>query len=398
MNLSKRIENMQFSPIRKLNQYADEARSKGLKVIGLNIGQPDIETPSVFFESIKNFDSKVLAYTDSKGIPSLLDSFIKYYNNLGFNLNKDEILITNGGSEALLFAMLTICDPGEEIIIPEPFYTNYNSFSDIASVNVVPFKTFAEDGFRLPSKSEIESKISPKTRGILISNPGNPTGVVYTREEIKMLVEIAMENDLYLISDEVYREFVYDDLTAVSALEFTEAEDRIIIIDSISKRYSACGARIGAMISKNKILMHTALKLSQSRLCSPTIEQVAAAGLINTPKDYFYEVNREYANRRDILFDCLKTLPDIICQKPTGAFYLIAKLPIKDSDHFATWLLSEFSIDNKTVMIAPASGFYATEGLGEDEVRLSYCVNQQDLKDAANILIKGLLEYKKIYA
>lgn len=397
MNLSKRIQSMQFSPIRKLNQYADAARSKGIKVIGLNIGQPDMETPSVFFESINNFNSKVLAYTDSKGIPNLIDSFLKYYESLGFNLSKEDILITNGGSEALLFAMISLCDPGDEIIIPEPFYTNYNSFSDIASVKVVPFKTYAENGFRLPSKRDIESKITDKTRGILISNPGNPTGVVYSREEIKTLIEIALENNIYLISDEVYREFVYDNLSAVSALEFPEAEDRVIIIDSISKRYSACGARIGALISKNKTLMHTALKLCQSRLCSPTLEQVAAAGLINTPKEYFDEVNKEYAHRRDILYDSLRTMPDIVCQKPTGAFYIIAKLPIKDSDHFATWLLKEFSIDNKTVMIAPASGFYATEGLGLDEVRLSYCVNQQDLKDASNILIKGLEEYKKIY-
>ncbi|WP_040211788.1 pyridoxal phosphate-dependent aminotransferase [Clostridium polynesiense] len=397
MKLSKRLESMQFSPIRKLNQYADEARNKGIKVIGLNIGQPDIETPSVFFEAIRNFDAKVLAYTDSKGIPPLLDSFLKYYNNLGYNLDKDNILITNGGSEALLFTMISICDEGDEIIIPEPFYTNYNSFSDLASIKIVPFNTYAENGFRLPDKEVIKGKITSKTKAILISNPGNPTGVVYTKEELKMLIDLALEHDLYIISDEVYREFVYDNLLFTSALEFSEVKDRVIIIDSISKRYSACGARIGCMVSQNKDLIKTALKLGQSRLCSPTIEQIAAASLINTPKEYFDEVKKEYETRRNILFDCLKGVPGIICEKPTGAFYLIVKLPIKDSDHFAKWLLSEFSIDNKTVMIAPASGFYSTKGLGEDEVRLSYCVNQDDLKIAADILIKGLLKYKEIY-
>lgn len=396
MNISKRISEMQFSPIRKLTPYADEARNKGIKVYHLNIGQPDISTPDTFFEALSNFNESVLKYTNSQGIDPLIDSFMKYYREWNINFEKDEIMITNGGSEAILFALMGICDAGDEIIIPEPFYTNYNGFSEAAGVNVVPFLTKAEEGFHLPKKEEIVSKISNKTRAILISNPGNPTGVVYTYDEIRMLADIAKEHDIYIIADEVYREFVYDDLKFTSALYMEDILDRVILIDSISKRYSACGARIGLVASKNKELIHQILKLCQSRLCVPTIEQVGAANLINTPKKYFDEVKVEYEKRRNILFEGLSKIPGVVCEKPTGAFYITAKLPIKNADDFAKWMLTDFAYENKTVMFAPAEGFYATEGIGKDEIRLSYCLNTDDLSDAMSILAIGLNKYREL--
>ncbi len=395
MDLSNRIKNMQFSPIRKLSSYADEARERGINIIGLNIGQPDIPTPGIFFEALNNFASNVLEYSDSRGIEPLRKSMSEYYTRLGYDINASDILITNGGSEALLFTLLSICDIDDEVIIPEPFYTNYNSFSDIASVKVVPFKTLAEEGFKLPKAEDIEMLLTPKTKALLISNPGNPTGAVYNREDLNKLVNLAIKHNLYIISDEVYREFVYDDLTFTSLLDFPEIKDRVIIIDSISKRYSACGARIGSLITKNSDLISNALKLCQARLCCPTLEQLAAAELVNVSKDYFTEVIEEYKERRDILYNALTSVPDIVCKRPSGAFYLIAKLPIEDAEKFAVWLLEEFSRNNKTVMVAPASGFYSTKGLGKDEIRLSYCVNQEELKAAAEILIEGLKEYKK---
>lgn len=397
MIFSERIKSMQFSPIRKLMPYANDAVLKGKKVFRLNIGQPDIETPELFFKSIANFKETVLKYTNSQGMDILIDSFIKYYKEWDINFEKDEILITNGGSEALLFAMMAICDIDDEIIIPEPFYTNYNGFSEAAGVKVVPFLTKAEDGFHLPKKEEILKKITPKTKAILISNPGNPTGVVYTYDEIRMLSDIAKERDIYLIADEVYREFIYDNLKYTSALYMTDILDRVILIDSISKRYSACGARIGLVASKNKDLINQILKLCQSRLCVPTLEQVGAASLINTPKEYFSRVTKEYENRRNILYDNLSVIPGVICEKPTGAFYVIVKLPIEDAEHFSKWMLTDFEYDNKTVMVAPAEGFYATPSLGKNEIRISYCINSNELKESMMILSKGLEKYKSIF-
>lgn len=397
MKFSKRILDMQFSPIRKLTPYGEEARAKGKKVYPLNIGQPDIETPDTFFDAISSFKEDVLKYANSQGINDLIDSFIKYYKEWNINFERNEMLVTSGGSEALLFAIMAICDVGDEIIIPEPFYTNYNGFSEAAGVKVVPFITKAENGFHLPDKKEIESKITHKTRAILMSNPGNPTGVVYTYDEIRMLADIAKEHDIYLIADEVYREFVYDNLKYTSVLYMEDVLDRVILVDSISKRYSACGARIGLVASKNKDLINQILKLCQSRLCVATIEQVAAANLINTPKEYFVKVKAEYENRRNILFEALSNIPGVVCEKPTGAFYVVAKLPIKDADDFAKWLLTDFDYNNKTVMVAPAEGFYATPGLGKDEIRISYCLNCEDLKDAMDILSKALSEYIKTH-
>lgn len=290
---------------------------------------------------------------------------------------------------------MTICDAGDEVIIPEPFYTNYNGFADIAGVNVVPFITKAENGFHLPEKEEIVSKITDKTKAIMISNPSNPTGVVYTYDEIRMLADIAKEHNLFIIADEVYREFVYDNLKYTSTLYMNDILDRVILIDSISKRYSACGARIGLMASKNKEVMHQALKLCQSRLCAPTIEQLAAANLINTPKKYFAEVEAEYEKRRNIMYEGLKKIPGVVCEKPTGAFYIVCKLPVEDAEDFAKWILTDFSHNKKTVMVAPAGGFYATPGLGKNEIRLSYCLKCEDLKDAMDILGIAIKKYNE---
>lgn len=395
MNISKRVNDMQFSPIRKLVPYAEAAKAKGIKVYHLNIGQPDIVTPDTFFKGINNFNEKVLKYANSQGIDQLIDSFIKYYKEWNIDFDKDELLVTNGGSEAILFAFMTICDAGDEVIIPEPFYTNYNGFADIAGVNVVPFITKAENGFHLPEKEEIVSKITDKTKAIMISNPSNPTGVVYTYDEIRMLADIAKEHNLFIIADEVYREFVYDNLKYTSTLYMNDILDRVILIDSISKRYSACGARIGLMASKNKEVMHQALKLCQSRLCAPTIEQLAAANLINTPKKYFAEVEAEYEKRRNIMYEGLKKIPGVVCEKPTGAFYIVCKLPVEDAEDFAKWILTDFSHNKKTVMVAPAGGFYATPGLGKNEIRLSYCLKCEDLKDAMDILGIAIKKYNE---
>jgi aspartate aminotransferase len=337
-----------------------------------------------------------LEYTGSPGIPELIESFIEYYKEWNIHLEKDELLITNGGSEALGFALLSIADFGDSIIVPEPFYTNYNALSQIAGIKISPFLTKAENGFHLPSEKEILKSINDRTKGILLSNPGNPTGIVYTRDEIDLVAKIAKEHNLYIIADEVYREFVYDGLEYTSFMHLKEVADRVILVDSISKRYSACGARIGLIASKNKNLMANVLKLCQSRLCVPTIEQVAAAKLIDTPKKYFEETKREYQSRRDVVSNALKEMPGVISKKPTGAFYVIAKLPVKDSEDFVIWLLTDYSINNETVMLAPAAGFYATEGLGDDEVRISYCLNCEDLTKAMKIIKQGLEEYKKI--
>jgi aspartate aminotransferase len=393
MRFSGRIMSMQQSPIRKLVPIAEEAKRRGKKVYHLNIGQPDIETPSSFFDAIKNFDEKVLAYSFSQGIPQLINSFIQYYKKYDINFEEDEILITNGGSEALVFSLLAVCDYNDEVLVPEPFYTNYNGFGNTAGVRIKPITTKAENGFHLPDKDSIVNLITPKTKAILVSNPGNPTGTIYTKEEVSMLGEIAKEHDLYIIADEVYREFIYDGFEYMSFAHLGEISDRIIITDSISKRYSACGARIGSIASKNKELMKQILKLCQSRLCVATIEQIGAAALINVPSDYFNETVEEYRKRRDIVYTALNEMEGVICEKPHGAFYVIAKLPVNSAEEFVVWLLREFDIDNETVMLAPAEGFYATPGLGTDEVRISYVLNENALKKAMNILKEGLKSY-----
>ncbi|CEP46880.1 aspartate aminotransferase [[Clostridium] sordellii] len=396
MNFSNRVISMQSSPIRKLVPYATSAKERGIKVYHLNIGQPDIKTPKGFFEAINKFNSNVLEYAVSQGLPELIDAMINYYSTYNMYFEKDEILITNGGSEALLFAMMATCDPGDNILVPEPFYTNYNGFSSSVNVVVKPITTHPENGFHLPNKSEILSKIDKNTKAILISNPGNPTGTVYTKEEVYMLADIAKENNLWIIADEVYREFVYDSLDYISFGNIDEIKDRVIIVDSVSKRYSACGARIGSLASKNKDFIHEVLKLCQGRLCVATLDQVGSVELYKTPKTYFKEVNAEYKKRRDVLYNELMKVEGVICEKPTGAFYILAKLPVENAEDFVIWMLNEFNVDGETVMACPAEGFYATKGLGKSEIRLAYILNEHDLKKAAIILKQGLEKYMEV--
>ena len=395
-NFSNRVTAMQASPIRKLVPFATAAKADGVKVYHLNIGQPDIKTPRGFFDAVKNFDDEGLEYAVSQGIPELIEALQDYYKTYDMHFDKDELLITNGGSEALLFAMMATCDPGDKLLIPEPFYTNYNGFGQCINVGVAPITTKAENGFHLPSKEEILSKIDDKVKAILLSNPGNPTGAIYSKEELEMIAEIAIEKDLWIISDEVYREFVYDGLEYTSFGNLKQVEDRVIIIDSVSKRYSACGARIGSIASKNKELIAQIMKLCQGRLCVPTLEQIGAVELYKTPVSYFKEVNDEYRKRRDVLYSELMKVDGVICEKPTGAFYIVAKLPVDNAEDFVKWMLTEFRVDNETVMATPAEGFYATPGLGRDEIRLAYILKEEDLRKAAKILKEGLEAYVKL--
>lgn len=393
MNFSKRITSMQESPIRKLVPYAQGAKAQGKKVYHLNIGQPDIETPESFMNSIRNFDEKVLAYSLSQGMPELIDEIIKYYKKYDMHYENDEILITNGGSEALLFAIIAVADAGDEVLVPEPFYTNYNGFSAAVDVSVAPITCRAEDGFHLPSRKEIEESINPRTKAIILSNPGNPTGVVYTKEEIQLLADLAKEYNLFIIADEVYREFVYDGLEYTSFGNIEGIQDRVIIVDSVSKRYSACGARIGSLASKNKDLMKQILKLCQGRLCVPTLEQVGSVELYKTPENYFEEVNKEYDKRRNIVFEGLNNIPGVLCKKPTGAFYVVAQLPVDCAEKFTIWMLKDFDVDGETVMLAPAEGFYATPGLGRNEARIAYILNENDLRKSMEILKEAVANY-----
>lgn len=396
MRYSERITTMQSSPIRKLAPIASSAKAKGIKIYHLNIGQPDIKTPKVFFEAVKNFNNEVLEYAVSPGLPELISSLQQYYTTYNMDFESDEILVTNGGSEALLFALMATCDPKDNILVPEPFYSNYNGFSQSINVNITPITTKAEEGFHLPSKEKIQSLITSKTMAILISNPGNPTGTVYTKKELYMISEIAKENNLWIISDEVYREFVYDGLEYTSFGNIKEVEDRVIIIDSVSKRYSACGARIGSIASKDKTLIAEILKLCQGRLCVSTLDQVGSVELYNTPSSYFTEVNNEYKNRRDVLYNELIKVKGVICKKPAGAFYIVAKLPIENAEDFVIWMLTDFNKDGETVMACPAEDFYATPGLGRDEIRLAYVLKEDDLHKAAIILKEGLEKYLEL--
>ena len=393
IQLSKRANEMPASPIRKLVPYSQTAKKHGIHVYHLNIGQPDIKTPELFLEKIKSFTAPVLEYAMSQGSLELINSFRTYYKKWGINLSEDEIIITNGGSEAIIMALSAIGDYGDEILTPEPFYANYNGFACQAGMRVMPITTKAEDGFHLPSYAEMEKHITKFTKAILISNPGNPTGVVFTKDELLMLAKLAKRHNLFLIGDEVYREFVYDNLQYTSLMHIEGIEDRTIIIDSISKRYSACGARIGCICSRNKDFMHAIMKFAQARLCVPTLEMLGASVLVNTSKEYFEEVKAEYQKRRDIVYNGLKAIPGVICEKPTGAFYVMAKLPIDSSEKFAKWMLTNFNVDNETVMVAPGAGFYATPGLGKDEVRLAYVLNEHDLTKAMIILKAGIEAY-----
>ena len=393
MELSNRIKKMQESPVRKLVPIATRVKKNGKKVYHLNIGQPDIQTPKVFMEAINKFDTSIIRYSFSQGEPILINAIRKYFARDGITFDEDEILITNGGSEALTFTTIAICDPGAEILVPEPFYTNYNGFTGEVNVSIQPITTKAEEGFHLPLKEDIVKLINPKTKAILFSNPGNPTGTILRLDELEMLAEIAKEHDLYIISDEVYRGFAFDGLKGISMGSIKGVDDRVIVIESVSKRYSACGARIGAVCSKNKELIKNILKLCQARLCVATLEQIGSAELYNLSDDYTKSIKDEYQNRRDIVYKTLSEIPGVVCEKPTGAFYVIAKLPVDNAEKFIIWMLEEFEEDNETIMITPAEGFYATKGLGIDEVRIAYVLNSKDMKRAMYLLKRGLEVY-----
>ncbi|ASJ20620.1 aspartate aminotransferase [Brachyspira hampsonii] len=395
MYLSKRVQQLKASPIRRLNVYAEEAAKRGIKIHHLNIGQPDIETPKVFFDAIANCNMKTVKYEHSRGTKELIRKIQAYYERLGLHYEEDEIIITNGGSEAILLSLIAIFDEGDEMLVSEPYYANYNSFYDILNIKRNIIRTYAEDGFHLPSREIIEKSITKKTKGYLFSNPSNPTGVVSTKRELDDIAYLAKKHDFFVISDEVYREFVYGDKKAISFGSYNDIAENVIIIDSISKRFSACGARIGCIISKNKEFMEAIFKECQARLSVPTLEMIGASALYDLPADYFESSRKEYDNRRKILFEELTKMDGVFMREPEGAFYVLAKLPVKDAEDFAIWLLKDFNIDNETVMFAPAEGFYATAGLGKSEVRMCYVLDSKDLKKAMKILKEGLIKYKR---
>lgn len=391
--VSSKGNSMPSSPIRKLVPFAEAAKKLGRKIYHLNIGQPDIETPEVMLNAIKNADIKVLEYSHSAGIESYRTKLAEYYRTFNINIDQNDIIITTGGSEAISIAMMTCFNDGDEIIIPEPFYANYNGFSCAADVKVVPVKSYIETGFALPPISDFEKLITPKTKGIMICNPGNPTGYLYSREELESLKQLVLKYDLFLLSDEVYREFCYDGKEYVSVMHLSGIDNNVILLDSISKRYSACGARIGALISKNKEVMATAMKFAQARLSPPTFGQIGAEAALKTPKAYFDKVQKEYVERRDFVIEALNKMDGVFCPKPSGAFYCIARLPIDNADKFCQWLLESFEHEGQTVMLAPATGFYSTPGAGTNEVRLAYVLNKESLKNAMICLEKALKVY-----
>ncbi|MCS4164502.1 MULTISPECIES: pyridoxal phosphate-dependent aminotransferase [Sphingobacterium] len=391
--ISEKGLNMPASPIRKLTPYADQAKKEGKKIYHLNIGQPDIQTPEVMLNALKNIQFKVWAYTASEGTASYRNKLAEYYNKLNYNIEPTDILVTNGGSEAIMIAMQACLNEGEEIIIPEPFYANYNGFACSSDVVIKPIISYIESGFALPSIAEFEKVITPKTRAICICNPNNPTGYLYSREELEALRELCLKYDLYLFSDEAYREFCYDGREFISPMHLEGLENNVVIFDTVSKRYSACGARIGCIITKNKVLYQTALKFAQARL-SPSLEgQIAGEAAVDTPDSYFEAVSKEYTARRDTLVKGLNAIEGVYSPNPGGAFYVVAKLPIDNADKFCQWMLEDFSYNNETVMMAPATGFYSTEGAGINEVRLAYVLNQDDLNKALVCLEKALQVY-----
>lgn len=393
LNISAKGKSMPESPIRKLVPYAEEAKKRGVKVYHLNIGQPDIETPEVALNAVRNFKQNVIAYSHSAGNLSLRKKLVEYYKTVNIDVSSDEIIVSAGASEALLFAFQTIMDPGDEVIIPEPFYANYNGFAKNAGINVKPIFSSIETGFALPPIEEFEKNITEKTKAILVCNPNNPTGYLYSKEELETLRDIVKKHDLFLIADEVYREFTYDGKKHYSSMNLEGIDDNVILIDSVSKRYSACGVRIGWLISKNKEVMSTALKFAQARLSPPSFGQIAAEAAVDTPDEYFQKVTAEYLARRNAVVEGINKIEGAYCPNPSGAFYVVAKLPIDDSDKFCKWLLEDFEYDNHTVMLAPATGFYSTPGRGIDEVRISYVLNVDDLNGSLKVLEEALKVY-----
>lgn len=393
MRLSSRIYDMPYSGTRKLTPYINKAKDNGKKIIALYIGQPDIETPKGFFQAVKSFDSDVLAYGENNGNPELKKAMSNYYKEKGIDFSPDEIFVTVAGSEALLFSLMSTCDYGDNIIVFEPFYTDYNVMTKELNLEIKAITTHAEDGYRIPDADTISSVIDGRTKAILVNNPNNPTGVVYTPEEMKTIIDVALKHDLFIIADEVYREFVYDGLTFHSFAHFPEASDCVIIVDSVSKRYSACGARIGNIASKNEDFLKNITKLCQARICPPTLDQIGAIELYKTPSSLLNDINKEYQRRRDIAFDCISKIQGVVCKKPEGAFYLSAKLPVDSAEKFLIWMLEEFDDNGEVVMLSPIEGFYATQGLGTQEVRIAYVVKEEVLKRGMEILQKALLNY-----
>ena len=393
LTISNRGQQMPASPIRKLVPYAEAAKKRGTKVYHLNIGQPDIETPKMVLDAVRNSDFKVLEYSHSAGNESYRKKLVGYYNSVGINVDFNEIIITTGGSEAILFAFMACMDNGDEVIIPEPFYANYNGFATEAGVKVVPVTSHIENGFALPSIEEFEKKVTAKTKAIVICNPNNPTGYLYTAEEMEALKILINKYNLYLFSDEAYREFCYDG-KQVSAMHLTGVDDNVVMMDTISKRYSACGGRIGALVTKNKALLEAVMKFAQARLSPPSFAQIAGEAAIDLPANYFDTTKAEYQSRRDLIVKRLNAMEGVFCPNPGGAFYAIAKLPIDDSDTFCQWLLERFEYNGATVMLAPATGFYGTVGLGKQEVRLAYVLNLNDIDAAMDCLEAALKEYR----
>lgn len=395
MKLSNRMNEMGISPIRKLVPYSNKAKEKGIKIYHLNIGEPDIKTPKEYINAIRLYNEDILGYSKSNGLDELIIEISDYYKKYNMSFEKEDILITNGGSEALLFSLLSVCDENENILVFEPYYTNYSNIAHIANVNFNTVTTRIDDNFSLPSKEEIVKNIDENTKAILISNPSNPTGYVYSKTELNMLAQIAIENNLWIISDEVYREFVYDNYEYSSFGKIEEILDRLIIVDSISKRFSACGARIGCILSKNEEIISSVLKLCQSRLAVATLEQVGAAALYKVEQEYLENVNQEYERRRNILYKELKDITGVKCTMPKGAFYMIVELPVDDAEKFTIWMLEEFNLNNETVMLCPAKSFYKSKGMGIKEVRIAYVLCEKKLKKCANLIKEGLLEYNK---
>lgn len=392
LQISQRGQAMPASPIRKLVPYAEAAKRKGVKVYHLNIGQPDIETPKLVLDAVRHSDFKVLEYSHSAGNESYRRKLVGYYESVGIHVDHNQIIITTGGSEAIQFGFMACLDAGDEVIIPEPFYANYNGFAVAAGVKVVPVTSFIETGFALPPIAEFEKKITPRTKAIVICNPNNPTGYLYSEAEMQQLKELILKHNLFLFSDEAYREFCYEG-KQVSAMHLTGVDENVIIMDTISKRYSACGGRIGAFITKNKALLDAVMKFAQARLSPPSFAQIAGEAAIDLPADYFDTTKAEYKSRRDLLVKRLNAMEGVFCPNPGGAFYAIARLPIDDADKFCQWLLESYSYEGGTVMLAPATGFYGTPGLGKDEVRLAYVLNLQEIDAAMNCLENALKNY-----
>ncbi|MFO7891526.1 MAG: pyridoxal phosphate-dependent aminotransferase [bacterium] len=393
-SISKRGIHTPESPIRKLAPYAEEAKKKGINIFHLNIGQPDISTPPEFFKAVKSFKDKVVAYGPSNGLPQMRESMKEYYHRNGYqHIDTSDIMITTAGSEAVIFSMMAAASPGDEIITFEPFYPNYNGFASMAGIKLVPIATDPEDGYHLPDRKLIEEKITSKTKAILYCSPNNPTGTILTNKEIGIIADIALKHNLFVLSDEVYREFIFEG-EHVSSLNISEIKDRAVVMDSLSKRYSVCGIRIGAIVSKNKEFMNTVLKFGQARLCPPTLEQYAAAAIVEKGDKYFDDMLQEYNQRRDTIYNSLNEIPGVFVKKPKGAFYMMVTFPVDDIEDFARWILTDFEVNGNTVMLAPGTGFYKTEGRGKQEARIAYVLNCDDLKTAGKILKQGVEVYK----